>query len=406
MQYLVYFIFIVINIYFCFFFKFKNIKRDVKYFELKINSDRRKLINYLNSANSVLILVNIIYFILFLILKINISVLDIIFFIIHIISFVLFLSSKNGNKFRKSDKKVINDDSKILYFLISLISYSLIILQRVGELSETYYSFIMYLIAAILILTSFGVVVRVLIKNKRVVGFKYKIEDDYLKDVKFIKKLLLKNLTNIFLIMMIFILLIYINLPFAWLGYIFIEVMLLSFLINKIKKFKYQSDKLTKTVYILKENPGVVYAFEFYRDILLAKKIMLAMILSGLSILVFYFSTTIVFTMITIELFILFMYAYIIDKINLIKYISSLNLEFMNKDIYTLEKSFPISCIDKINVFGIDLYKIIYIDLNDNIYESNYLLYDPEDFINEINSYINPYKPNEDYIVVIKELYE
>jgi len=238
------------------------------------------------------------------------------------------------------------------------------------------------------------------------VGFKYKIEDDYLKDVKFVKKLLLKNLTNIFLIMMIFILLIYINLPFAWLGYIFIEVMLLSFLINKIKKFKYQSDKLTKTVYILKENPGVVYAFEFYRDILLAKKIMLAMILSGLSILVFYFSTTIVFTMITIELFILFMYAYIIDKINLIKYISSLNLEFMNKDIYTLEKSFPISCIDKINVFGIDLYKIIYMDLNDNIYESNYLLYDPEDFINEINSYINPYKPNEDYIVVIKELYE
>lgn len=406
MQYLVYLIFIIINIYITFFFKFKNIKRDFKYFDLKINSDRRKFFNYLNNSNIILILVNVIYFMLFLILKIKISIIDIILFITHIISFLLFLSSKNGNKLRKSNKNIINDDSKALYFIVSLITYSSIVLQRVGELSETYYSFIMYLIAVILTFISLGVVVNVLVKNKRVVGFKYKIEDDYLKDIKFVKKLLLKNLTNIFLIMILFILIIYINLPFAWLGYVLIEVMLLYFLVNRIKKFKYQSDKLTKTVYILKENSGVVYAFEFYRDILLAKKIMLAMILSSLSILIFYFSPTIVFTLITIEMFILFMYAYIIDKINLIKYVSSLNLEFIDKEVYTLEKSFPISCIDKINVLGIDLYKIIYMDLNDNVYESNYLLYDPEDFINEMSCYINPYKPDKEYIVIIKELYE
>ena len=81
----------------------------------------------------------------------------------------------------------------------------------------------------------------------------------------------------------------------------------------------------------------------------------------------------------------------------------------MDKKIYKINLIKEITYIDNItiNILNIKLnfYKLIYIDLSKNVYESNLVLYDPEIYVRDINLYINPENIDE-YVIMLKDIYE
>lgn len=407
MEYFIYILIFSVNIYYTFIHKLKRIDRDNKYFEESENKKRKKLLNLLNFANISLLITNLIYYIVFLIYKVNIEFLDISFFIIHIITYTLFITSKNGKKLKNSKTSITEKkEPKILSTMYKTTFTSLILLQRVGELDKLNISIYIYFLIILLVIIQIIFIINFLISNKKLVKFNPNDEEEYLNDIKFSKKIYINSFYNYFIFIFAYILIVYINLPFSIIGYILIIVMLLLIIKNKTKKIKNQSDKLSKTIYILKQAPGVNYAFQFYRDILLTKKIILATIFFTISILTFYLIGMTAFSYISIEMYIILIYVSLIDKKKLIYNIYALNDNFIDKKIFKVEKELAISCIEKIKIFGVDFYKIIYNDISNNIYESNIILYDPESIINNIKIYLNPYNISNEYIIMIKELYE
>ncbi len=110
-----------------------------------------------------------------------------------------------------------------------------------------------------------------------------------------------------------------------------------------------------------------------------------------------------IFTYTAMIMYIYLLYTIISDKLYLIKYISSLNEKFINKNKYTIKENKNINYIDTIKIFNITLYRLIIVDTI--TYESNIIIYDPEYRIDNIDIRIN--KSNiYDYITLEKKLYE
>lgn len=405
MIYLIYIITIAINIYYSSIHKSKKINREDKYCILKENTIKKEILKYLQTINLVTLITNTISIIINSVLNNKLNIIDIIGYFIHLLSYILLINSKNYKKLKKGNETLkLSKEQKNKNQINLLTISSIILMQRVGGINNSEYLLIIYTLTLIFSLTIFINFIKLLINNKNIIRFNPKREEDYLEDIRFSNKIYLKNIINYVAFIFIYILIIFVNLPYSWIIYILICSILLYTLLDKIKKFKHQSNKLIKTIYILKNAPGIKYAFEFYKDIISAKNIIITLLLFITSLVIFYLTNTSAFIIITIELFNIYLYNYICNKKKLIKYISSLNEEFIDKKKYTLEKNFPINYIEEIEIFKNKFYKIMYIDLNENIYSSNLILYDPENILNNIKVYINP--NNEEYIMIIKELYE
>ncbi len=374
--------------------KSKNDNEYTKEKKYYYQEKEKKIIKIANIFN---VIINVIAIIIMLLNSIKLDIIYIITLMIYLISFIIISLKKEHKKRLKIINKkyiTISDIAIILSSIIFIIACHTNIANNNGLLFVA--------LGLILILIYIGFLIYIIIKEKKYTCYNSS-EEDYFLDIKFTKKIELNKTVNYVIYIFTTILFVLIKIPYMFILYILVEILLIYIINKKYKKIINQSDKLYKKISIANESPGIVYAFQFVKDILLFKKLIILLIIYSLSILSMYIVGESAFVLISSGLYLLLLYNIIIDKKYLIRYIMSLNKELIDKKSYTIDITKKINYIDKIKFFKITLYKII---IQDNInYESNIILYDPELIIEELNIKIN--KSNlEDYITIENILYE
>lgn len=356
-----------------------------------------KIFKILLIANIANIVTEILALIIIAIDKASLSIFYILLSLASIISFILLLTKKRTKKRLKIiDKKIINENDIALLlssFIFQIASWTN--LEKNGGL-------VFLAIDILLIIFTIGFLIYKLIKVREHICYNHN-EEDYFKDIKFTKKIELNKAINYITYIFVIILFVLIRIPYIFIFYIIIDLLIIRIIYKKYKKIKYQTDLLYKKITIANESPGIIYAFQFERDILLFKKLLIILIIYTVSIASIYIVGESAFILTSVGFFILLLHIIINDKIYLIKCIKSYNSKFIDNKKYTIDVIKKINYIDTIKLFNINLYKII---ISDNInYESNIILYDPDTIIDELEIRIN--KSNlEDYVIIENILYE
>ncbi len=366
---------------------------------------KTKIINRI--INISYLLINSIHYILLIIEKNNLPILEIILSVIALITYLTI----EIYQLKKIEYKLYEDKYiKAKEVLLILSSIVIITSDKTKGIQSNInnnklidlISLIFFALSFILILLSIVYIVLFLINNKQIV--KHSItQEEYLEDINYSTRIQLNKTTNYIIYIFAYLVFVYINIPYIFILYIIIFLVLVLIINKKYNKIKNQNEKLYKTVAIAKNKPGIVYAFQFTKDILLLKKLIILLVIYTLSITSLYGLGESAFALITVELYIFLLYIILEDKKYLIRYMYSLNDSLIDEETYNLKLNKKISYIDIINILEIKLYKIIIID---NItYKSNIILYDPEININNID--IITRKDNiDDYITIENNLYE
>ena len=335
---------------------------------------------------------------------------------LYILNALLYIILENimkikSTKFKLIDKKIL--DSKSILLIISF--YILFIIEKVGYIYNykeesiigdydfiNNYNIILKILSVIVITASLFYIINLLIKNKEYCAYSYD-KDSYLQDIKFYSKLDIKKSFNYIIYLLAYVIFFYINIPFIYFFYIALILLLIYLIKRKIKKISNESDRLYKSVTLANQKPGIIYSFQFTRDILLLKKMIVFTIMLVFSTIIYYGLGESIFSYTVISLYICLLYIIISDKLYLIRYLSSLNDKFIDEKKYSILENKNINYIDTIKIFNIKLFKLIIVDTI--IYESNMILYDPEYRIDNIDIRINKSNIN-DYITLETELYE
>lgn len=342
----------------------------------------------------------IIYITLLIILLINnnLNIIELLCFIVTAFTYIINISSrKKIKKFKYVEPITINNK----YIIIILTTISVLITANMGKSSNI--DNFLYLINTILCIGSLITLMCYFIINKDIVYYKETSEEDNINDIHFYIKLSIDKLVTYLILELMYILIFYINIKYSYIFHVALILVIIGIIIKKIKKVQNQSLKLYNTISINKELPGIKYAFQFIRDLLLIKKIIYFTIFYIGSVGVYYLEEDIIFTFYTVAVSILLVYILYNDKKYLIKYIKELNKEFIEPKKYSIKQNKEISYIEKIKIFNTIFYKLIIID--NQVYESNIILYDPELYIKDVDVYINKNKIN-DYIIVLTKLYD
>ena len=404
---LAYIILSLINICSITFLDKKKVKKDVYSYEnyqyILKHVDKVVMI-----SNIFCIIINLFYLISLLMGNIGINIINLVFFVLLCVTFICYLSRRQiayiSNYILLGKKK----NNKITYIIINNILI-LLICSRIENISD--FSLFLYAVDIVLFLLTicnFIILFMLLYKNKNILSFTSK-ESDYLTDIKYYKKIELNKILNYIILIIVYILIFCVNFPYLIFINIFIIVLFFIVIFKKIKKIDFQFSKLYRNISILKVKPGVKYAFDFLKDVYNTKELMIGVGAYIISVLLFYMSSMSTFTYCTLNLFICLIYIIFTDKIVLINYICSLNSDFIDTKIYKIKQNKKISYINEINIklikFQLKMYKLIYIDNNKNIFESNIILYDPELYKDNIDIYINPGEIK-DNIIIVSDLYD
>ena len=352
----------------------------------------------------IVFLVNIISFILngfaFIVLfiyKESIFFIDFFFFLLSFFSFIIitFSYKKPKKGYRLISDKLINSFDTLIIF-----SFSLII--SLSLFKYEFLSFIVFILCFFIILSSLIIIFIQLKKNREYICITAN-NDEYLEDIKFYNKLQINRGYNYILYLLAYIVFVFIRIPYVYLLYVLIAFFLLFISYRKYKKISNLSNKLYNIVTIAKKMPGIIFAFQFIKDFLLLKKIILLFMFFLIEIIVLYGIGEGAFVFASLQLSLLLLYIIIDDKLYLISYIKSLNPAFINDKVYSISSTKKVSYIETINVLNIKLYRFI---IKDNqIYKSHLVLYDPSDIYNELEIRINKSNLN-DYIINECLLYE
>ena len=400
------------------YFLIKKIKPgDNDYIKEKNRFNKFKL-KYLNRAvNIIYITINILYLIVILLFIgldcIKDLYLYLLLFALNILIFILveLLTNFKRKKFKLIDKKYFTPKEMILiitFTVLFIIEKTNIEFILVGENTVDKHDFInnlnviLNIFSFVVAIISVKYIISILIMNKNLCLYTYD-KENYLEDIRFYNKIDLKRGVNHLIYLTAFVVFFYIKFPFVYIFYIVVILFLVYLISKKVRKISNESNRLYKAVTIAKQEPGIVYAFQFTKDILFLRKLVIFTIILVFSTLIYYGLGESAFGYTFIGMYLYLLYTIIEDKIYLIRYLSSLNERFIDSKKYSINENKKISFIDKINIFNITLYKLIVVDTI--TYESNIILYDPELVINEINIRIN--KSNiEDYIFKEDILYE
>lgn len=323
----------------------------------------------------------------------ELDIIRIVTFAISVISFGLLLIRKN-NKYKYINKSKIDGlDLMVVVFLSSLIS--IFDYFYVDPVYSIFY--LICILSGILLITLFY------IDNKEHVVFKAKIDEHYIKDINFYFKLEINKIFNYILYITAYIVFAFIEFKYVYIFYIAVFLILLYSIYKKGKKISSLEKKVYNAVTINKEPPGIVYAFEAVKDVLLLKRLVAGTIFYLFSILLLYGIGEAAFGLMSVTAYFVLLYMYLRDKVYLIKYTDALDENVIDKKRYNLKENKKISYIDHIKIFNINIYKLIIVD--SLIYESNIITYDPEVVIKDIDIRIN--KSNiEDYILLEEYLYK
>lgn len=407
---IIYFFIIIIYIILINLLKKKEKKND--FLVLERANNLIKLYKFIKFLNISIIIIDFIYYFVLFLLKNDINLTYCVINILLIITSIIYCLRLNRlikNKKHNFNYIVLNEyEYKYKLIYIYNIILTLILYKRVGDINNLLIVNNSLLIFLILIVIDIIFLIKFLIKNKKIVCFSINKEKDYIENINFNSKIEFSNFYNYIIYISMYIILIYCDLPFAYLFYILVLVILLIIIKNKIVKIRQEQEKIYKNITFLKNKPGIIYAFIFYREIEFVKNIFNATLFIALSLVTFYVAGETIFSYITIQLYILLIYEIFISKKKLIKLLPSLDENFIDKKEYNIKQTKKITYIKKaFNLFSDknNFYELIYIDNNDIVYKSELVLYDPELYINEIKIYLKSKNIN-DYIIVLEELYE
>lgn len=381
---------IFINIFFILYINHKK-NYDNKYEKEKDFFYKRKIKAILTITNIIYIILNVCNLITCYYKK-SIDTIDIITFSIFFLSFILVELTNTKYNFKILNKKILNKYD----ILIILSLASLICGEKISKNEIFFFLGILFIVIGILLIAY------KYIKYKEYVVLNIK-QEDYLEDIKFSNKLELNKIFNYVIYITAFIVFIYINIPYIFILYIIVDLILILVAYKKAKKIENESFRIYRSITIANEYPGIIYAFQFTRDLLFLKKICITILCYTTSIIMLYMVGESTFSIISLQLYLLLLYTAISDKIYLIRYTKSLNEEFIDKKKYNINVIKNITYIDNIKILNIKIYRLIIVD--NVLYKSNLILYDPELVIKDIKLRINKSNIN-DYITMENILYE
>ena len=377
------------NLLFLFFYSNKKKKYDNDYLKDKDRFIKRKLYMLLFIINISNIITNI-AFICLALSNNYLNIINTITAIIQLLSFLPLLSAfKKYNKKTKIINKKLFNNGDIIFILLTTV-LSLIEMFDFNGIHNYYFEFTCLIILLIeLVILSIN-----LLSLSGYICFSVKGQD-YLEDIKFANKIQINKIINYFVYIISYILFILTNLPYIYILYAIIILLIFYVLKNRIKKVGGQSDKLYRCITIAKEMPGVYYAFYFYKDVYFIRKLLVIVIGLIISIITYYGLGEMQFIYASFAIYNLLLYVILNDKYKLIRYTRALNDELVDKERYSIIQNKKVSYVDTVNILDVKLYKLIIIE--NVIYESNIILYDPELYVKNIDVRINKSNIN-DYI--------
>ena len=362
------------------------IKEKNEYYLLKY-----KLIS--NIINIFYIFSSVIYYLGLYIYNDFFDVVTFIFFLIALASYISFLLiKKNIKRSHYFNKKLLSSfDYLVIISSFIIIVYGISFNKAINAL---FFS-ILFIASIFILILSFQ-------KNKGVFCYKSSVED-YIEDIKFIKKIEYNKLINYIIYILAYISFVYIRIIYIEIFYLLVLLILMYIIFKKYKKIVSEQNRLYRSITILHVAPGIKYAFDFTRDLLLLKELFITLLLFIISISSLYGLGERAFMAISVILYVLLLYVRLSDRVYLIRYINSLNDEFIDNKRYSIKEKKLISFIDVIIIFDIKLYRLIIID--NLIYKSNLIMYDPEYLIEDLELRINKIDLS-DYITIENKLYE
>ena len=390
---------------------FKKNNNKVDYLTLEKENNLIKLYRFIKLLNISIIIIDFIYYSALFLLKNSINLIYcIINFLLIILSIIYslklnYLINIKKNNFNYTLLNEYEYKYKLIYIYNIVITF--ILYKRIGEIHNFSILSNSLLIFLFLIIIDIIILIKYLIKNKKIVCFNINKEKDYIENINFNSKIELSNFYNYIIYISMYIILIYCNLPFSYLFYNLTIAVILIIIKKKVKRIRLEQEKIEKNIIFAKNKPGIVNTFLFYREIEFIKNIFITTLFITLSLVSFYTLDEIIFSYISIQLYILLIYEIFISKKKLINLLSELDENFIDKNEYNIDQIKKITHIKKVfNLFFKNkFYKLIYIDNNNIIYKSEIILYDPKLYINKIKIYFNSKNIN-DYIIVLEELYE
>ena len=358
---------------------------------------KEKLFLIVSLTNIISFILNGLAYLTLFIYKENIDFIDFLFFLVSFLSFFIIISFYKKPRKRY---KFFNDKIISLFDILLIISFSLI--NSLSLVEYEFFSFIIFILCSIISFISLIIIFILLKKNRGYVCFSAN-NDEYLEDIKFYTKLQVNRGYNYILFLLAYIVFVFIRIPYIYIFYVFIVFLLFIISYKKYMKIYNLSNKLYNIVTIAKKQPGIVYAFQFTKDFLLLKRIVICLILFVVEIIVLYGIGEGAFAFVTIQLSILLLYIIIDDKLYLISYIKSLNPSLVNDKVYSISSIKKVSYIETIDILNIKFYRFIIVD--NLTYKSHLVLYDPSNIYDELEIKIN--KSNlDDYFIVESLLYD
>ena len=390
-------ILIIINLLFILSYPKEKKQYDNEYSKNKYIFNRKKIFYLLFVINIINFLIYLLYSIAYKVFD-NFAIIKPITMGIQLLSFVpLVMNAKRYNKPVKLINKPIFNDGDILF----IVATAIISAADKSLLYAIYDQF--YDIAnIILLIVGLIFIIKKIFKSGREICYSIK-EKDFLPDIRFARKLEINKIINCFVYVTLYILLVLAKINYAYIGFAIILLFMTYYLVLRIKRVGEIANKTTQTVNIIKEAPGVEFAYFYQKELLDIRKFIISIILAVIGLILFYAIGDGQFIYSTFGIFNLLLYVIIDDKQRLIKYVKGLNKNLVDKKKYSVKVDKKVTCIDNINVFNIKLYKLVVID--NLVYESNLVMYDPELLIDKIEIRINKNNLN-DYIFNERILYE
>ena len=388
-------IIVILNLLFFFVYPKKKKSYNNDYIKDKYIFIRKKVFKMLMFTNIINVIAYIIYLTIYLYDN-DIELYGLIAIGVQLLTVLPILKDiKKYNKKNKIiEKKDINTGDILLLISIFMVSF-------IEKINSSYIYFI-DVIGTILLVISLILITIEIIKLKNYVCYSAK-EDNYLPDIGFTKKIELNKVINYFIYILIFILFILIKFNYA---YMIIAIVLSLFAYNTFDKIKIMSkslERINQSITIANEAPGVEFAFFFKKELLLMRKKLIIIIGATLSVILFYGLGDRAFVFTAFSIYNLLLYVLLMDKYSLIKYIKTLNKNLIDTDVYSIKVNKKVTYCDEYKLLGIKLYKLIVVD--NLVYESNEIMYDPELYIKNIDIKINKNNLN-DYIFNERILYE
>ena len=239
-MYLIYMLFIFINIFLTKKFKILRQKKDESYYSFVEKCDKyNKIIGKNNLYNITIILFNTIYFVyMFFFKHINIlyNMIDFALFLIFLCSYFYFAFSPKDRKIK--EMIYVNKSNNKYNYVLNIIYFSflaIILCDRVGRVENIDIIGYGNLLAILLVTISILVFITFIIKNREFCTMT-KEEETYIDSIKFSTKFILSNLFNYVSFMLMYILLINCDFKYMFIINILILIILIYVLVKKIKK--------------------------------------------------------------------------------------------------------------------------------------------------------------------------